>query len=653
MKRLIPKSRFSRRPTTVDSVKHRVKISGTDKTNIPLLSRCQNAWENLSDFRATRLRNFRYVFGDQWGDIVVDKDGKRTKERDRIARRTGGVALQNNHLFKIVNTLAGLYAKTATLPVCFARQKDADTKSQMMTDALQTNWENNLMKDVLTSEMIEFICGGCAVVTEEWSSHDDIEDSYTYVVNPSYFFYESKANDPRHWDDSLIGEIRDYTLGELASVLAESEYDYRQLEEIYSPWLNRMENLGTQQTDRFMDESFDTPPAADLCRTYHVWTLENKPRYRCVDIMDTDDPIYRIELSDLPVIKRENEDRMRMGMSQGLPPEEIPLIEYTYIIDQYWHFQMLSPNGRVLTEYDTPYEYKSHPYIYKLHYLVNGRTVPFISVIIDQQRYINRLIMLNDLAIQSAVKGVKMIPKDSVPDGMSNREFAEQFVDIGSFIFYEPSKSGNKPEVITSNSTNIGTTELLQLQLSFINDITSVSEALQGKTPSGSTAASRYAMETQNSTTSIATLLTKFSTFEAEIARKKMKTIHQYYQSPRNISMERSAGYATYNEYDPKTVQDIDFKVNIKESAESPVARMMLNDLVKELWMAGAISAEQMLSLSYYPGSDQILQSIQSNKQAVEQGGNIQGIPSDQMNAINGQVDQDTLNKARQALMSA
>ena len=65
MKRLIPKSRFSRRPTTVDSVKHRIKISGTDKTNIPLLSRCQNAWENLSDFRATRLRNFRYVFGDK------------------------------------------------------------------------------------------------------------------------------------------------------------------------------------------------------------------------------------------------------------------------------------------------------------------------------------------------------------------------------------------------------------------------------------------------------------------------------------------------------------------------------------------------------------------------------------------------------------
>ena len=66
----------------------------------------------------------------------------------------------------------------------------------------------------------------------------------------------------------------------------------------------------------------------------------------------------------------------------------------------------------------------------------------FISVIIDQQRYINRLIMLNDLAIQSAVKGVKMIPKDSVPDGMSNREFAEQFVEIGSFIFTSRPRAG-------------------------------------------------------------------------------------------------------------------------------------------------------------------------------------------------------------------
>ncbi len=653
MKKLIPKSRFYKSKGHSDSVRQRILLSGTDKNNIPLLARCEQAWDNLSEFRNTRLRNFRYVFGDQWGDYVSDGKGNRVRERDRISQRTGGIVLQNNHLIKIVNTLAGLYAKSSTLPVCFARQKNANAKSQIMTNALQTNWENNLMKDLLTSEMYEFICGGAAIVTEEWSCHDGIEDSYTYTVNPSYFFYESKANDPRHWDNDLIGEIRDYTLGELASILAESEYDYQQLEEIYNPWLNRYAFNTTQQTEHYKEESFDTPPAPNLCRTYYVWTLENKPRYRCVDIMDTQNPLYRIETKDLPLIKRQNEERIRMGLEQGIDREDIPLIEYKYIIDQYWHFQMLAPDGRVLVEYDSPFEHKSHPYIYKLHYFVNGKTVPFISVVIDQQRYINRLITLNDLAIQSAVKGIKMIPKDCVPEGMSNKEFAEQFIEIGGFIFYEPSKiTGNAPQIITSKSTDIGTAELLQLQLSFINDITSVSETLQGKTPASGTAASRYAMEMQNSTTSIATLLTKFSTFENEIAKKKMKTIHQFYQSPRNISQEKSSGYNEYPEYDPKEVQDIDFKVSIKESAESPVARMMVNDLLKELWAAGQINAEQLLSFSYYPGSEEILQALRSAKEN-SQNGEIQQIPQNIMQQVSSQANPNIVQNVQQALMSA
>lgn len=637
MKKLIPKSRFIGQETTADSVKSRIRMSGTDKDNVLLLARCEQAWLNLKDFRDTRLRNIRYVFGDQWGDYVNDGKHGMVKERERISRRTNGVVLQNNHLIKIVNTVAGLYAKTATLPVCFARQKNADIKSRMMTNALQTNWENNQMRDLLTSQMYEFICGGLSVVSEEWSSHNGVEDSYTYFVNPSYFFFESKANDPRHWDDSLIGEIRDYTLGELAAELAGSEYDYRQLEEIYAPWINRFDTSSVPQTGRYKNECFDMPPAPNLCRTYHVWTLENKPRYRCIDLMDTENPLYRIDTDQLKYVKQENAERLRMGMEQGIPQEEIPLIEYRYIIDQYWHFQMLAPDGRVLTEYDSPFEHRSHPYVYKLHYFINGNIIPFISVAIDQQRYVNRLITLYDLAINSSVKGIKMIPKDCVPPGMTEREFAERFIEIGEFIFYEPSKTGAKPEVITSNSTNIGIAEMLQLQLGFINDITSVSEALQGKTPAGNTAAQRYAMEMNNSTTSISSLLTKFSTFENEIAQKKMKTIHQYYQSPRNISMRNSSGYAQYGEYDPKEVQDIDFSVAIKESTESPVSRMMINDLLKELWTAGAISAEQMLQHSYYPGSDDILQEIRSQRESVEQGGELQQVaqPSAQLSAAN------------------
>lgn len=652
MKRLIPKSHFSGRPDNSDSVKARIRHTGDSKVNLDLLERARDAWMALSDLRDKRIRNFRYVFDDQWGDMVRTENGRLETERRRIERRTGGIALQNNHLIKVVNTLTGLYDKTATMPVCFALQKDADSKSQMMTNALQTNWGRNQEKMLMLSEVYELLCGGMAVAVEEWSTHDGVEDSYTYQVNPSYFFFNSKAGDPRHWDVDLIGEIRDYTLGELASSLAESKYDYKQLEEIFQPYIESYRN-SIQQTDRHEYVSWDTPAANNLCRTYHIWTLEHKERVRVVDIMDTERPLYKIEVEQLPIIREENRKRLVMGRQAGMPDEEIPLIRYTRKIDQYWHFQMLAPDGRVLVEYDTPYEHGSHPYIFKLHHYINGNVYPFIGVIIDQQRYINRLITLHDLAIQNAAKGVKLIPKNVLGD-LSPKEFARRFVEIGEFIFYEPDPAMPqvKPEIITTNSTNIGTAELLSLEIGFINDISSVSESLQGKSPGSGTAASRYAMETQNSTTAISALMSVIGTFETDIARKKMKVIHQYYQEPRNISIGKATGYAQYVMYDPKEVQDIDFDVAIKEAPETPVARMMTNDIVQQLWQAGVINAEQMLEHGYFPGADEILQEIKAAREAAGQDGTLPAVGGGAVSQLMGQADPNAIAQARRALMS-
>jgi len=635
MKRLIPKSRFAHQPSTVDSVKSRMKREGK-KYNLELLAEAKEAWESLGDFRKERMRNLRYVYGDQLGDYVKDEKGKWVTERERINKRTGGVALQNNHLYKIVQTLMGLYSKSATQPVCFARQKDADVKSKMMSNALKSNWDNNYMRDVLTEQMRELICGGMSVVREEWGVHDSVEDAYTYPVLPSMFFYESKNIDIRMWDVCLIGEIVDYTLGELASVLAKSEYDYKQLEYIYSPYMNRYATRNSQ-TKQYETESFDMPPQNNLCRTYHIWTLEHKRRIRCKDIMDRENPLYRIEMEDRPQVEAQNAARIQMGLSQNIPIDDIPLIEMEEIIDQYWHFQMLTPDGMILDEYDSPFDHKSHPYTMTVFNLVNGDIVPFISVIRDQQRYINRLITLNDLAINSSIKGLKMIPKKAVPDTMTEQEFAQRAVELGGWIFYEETPMGNIPQVITSSSTNIGVAEMLQLQIGFINDLSSVSEALQGKSTNG--AASRYMMETQNSTTSISAFLMNFSTFERRVAEKKMKTIHQYYTEPRNISVARSGGYMELAEYEPKEVEDIQFFIAVKETAESPVNRMMINDVVKEMWAAGQLSAEQMLEHSYYPGTEELLQALRANKEAVEQGAapampNVQGANAGVVNQI-------------------
>ncbi len=621
MKRLIPVSRFRGKKDNSDSVKARLRQKGADKTNLQLLTRAENAWQALYDLRKRRERNINYCFIDQWSDWVYDEKGKLVRESSRIAKRTGGVALQNNHLIKIVHSLSGLYSKQSTEPVCFARSPNCDDKADVMTNALQANWQNNMMPDLLVSEMEEMLYGGMSVVMEEWTTINGVEDAYTFVIEPSHFYFESAGIDPLHRDVELIGHFEDYSLGALAARFARSKYDYKQLEYIYAPYIAHQQSIlpNGQQTDKLKDPYWDVSDR-DMCRVYHVWTKEHKLRYRCKDIMDFEQPLYRIEPEQLPLVTAENEARLAQAEAAGMAREDVPLIEYTPVFDTYWHYQALAPGGLILEEYDSPYEHGSHPYTFKIYEYVNGDVIPYMSPVIDQQRYINRLVTLFDIVIQASAKGITMVPKSCVPNNMSEAEFARSIRETGNFIFYDDKegRSMNKPEVVVSNTNMTGITEMLQLQLGFIPDITSVSEALQGKTAKSGTSASRYALESQNSTTSVSALLLKFGTFEQQVAEKKMQVIHQYYREG-NISVMRSNGMSEVTKYDPVEVQDVKFGVRILMSPENPVFRMAMNDLVSQMWQAGAVDAAQMLQMSYLPASSTVRKQLEQAMAAMQQ----------------------------------
>ena len=621
MKRLIPVSRFRGKKDDSDSVKARLRQKGADKTNLQLLTRAENAWQALFDLRKRRERNINYCFIDQWSDWVYDEKGKLVRESSRIAKRTGGVALQNNHLIKIVHSLSGLYSKQSTEPVCFARSPNCDEKADVMTNALQANWQNNMMPDILVSEMEEMLYGGMSVVMEEWTTINGVEDAYTFVIEPSHFYFESAGIDPLHRDVELIGHFEDYSLGALAARFARSKYDYKQLEYIYAPYIARQQSIlpNGQQTDKLKDPYWDVSER-DMCRVYHVWTKEHKLRYRCKDIMDFDQPLYRIEPEQLPLVTAENEARLAQAEAAGMEREDVPLIEYTPVFDTYWHYQALAPGGLILEEYDSPYEHGSHPYTFKIYEYINGDVIPYMSPVIDQQRYINRLVTLFDIVIQASAKGITMIPKSCVPNNMSEAEFARSIRETGNFIFYDDKdgRSMNKPEVVVSNTNMTGITDMLQLQLGFIPDITSVSEALQGKTAKSGTSASRYALESQNSTTSVSALLLKFGSFEQQVAEKKMQVIHQYYREG-NISVMRSNGMSEVTKYDPVEVQDVKFGVRILMSPENPVFRMAMNDLVSQMWQAGAVDAAQMLQMSYLPASSTVRKQLEQAMAVMRQ----------------------------------
>lgn len=694
MNKLIPKSHWCKSPAQIpDSLKaERAKYRNAGQVNVALLERARQAYISQRSLRYHYQRNYQYVFADQWGEYVKDEHGHYVTERMRIAKRTGGVVLQNNHLIKVFNALSGVYCKSATMPVCFARVPHADEKSEMMTNALQTNWDNNKMPTVMRQRFSDLCLGGAAIIREEWDTRKGKKDAHSYTVNINKWFVETQCDDPRNWDVSLIGEIRDYTLGELAARLVHSPLDYAQLEQIYAPymdmWLTRREQFKKQgMTD---EESWYWPAQQNLCRTYHIWTLEHRPRLQCYDPMDMEQPLYIIELNQKHIVDQKNADRMsqfvqmfyKQFIGQGMTPEqataeaavmaeqECPLIicdrnidERTgYFIDQVWHFRMLDPSGRVLEEYDSPFEHRDHPYSYKLYNHVNGTVIPFFNCIIDQQRYINRLITIQDMMMMSSIKGLKMVPK-SVLGGLSEKEFAKKAVEIGGWIFYDDSQNtGAKPEVITQNAQIVGMADLLQLELSFISEISSVSQALQGQRAQSGTSAQRYALETENSTTSIAPLLVAMNEFENDVATKKMQIIHQYYTEPRNISARHASRYSEYSEYDPKVVEDIEFECVIKQAPDSVVNRIATNATLEQLAGMGLLTAQQMLEHGYYPGLEQLKQELRTmqeqaanNQQMMEQGAmpqgdvNIPQIPANIMQQL-PQANHTVVNNMRRAL---
>lgn len=624
MKKLFRKSKVTSSDDITDSVRKRWNTYG-QKINVPLLERFHRAWDNLSKFREDRDRSLRYIYGDQWSDQILYK-GRLITEKNYIQSK-GNIPLVNNVMRSLVNSVTGIYAKQDTEPVCFARNRDQQMVGNMMTTALQCNWQINKMPILLLNVFEEFLASGAATARETYEFRDDNLDEYTDAVNPYYMAWEG-GSDPRHTDIRMIGQMHDLDFNEMVSefVNKETGLTIQNLKEMYfgtdgrriydynEPSLHQL-----NEKNNIRNVSFYNSSSPHEYRVFEIWTKEIKARYRCWDTNSGER--YKIELNQIKDVDAENQRRLKMGAQFGMPVEEIPLIETEKFIDNYWYYSFLSPSGHVLLEGETPYEHKSHPYTIKLYPFINGEVHSFTSTFIDQQRYINRLITLNDFILRTSAKGVTLVPEDCIPDDMSPEEFAEKWTSVDGLIIYKPKTGSNlKPEIFHNNSTNIGINEMLQLQLGLIDRISSVTGALQGKEAASGTSAARYGMEAQNATTALAAILKTFTSFTEDIAKKKVKIIQQYYEDGRYISTSTNSSDIT--QYDAVSARDVEYFISIRESFATPVYRMMINDWLKELWAGsnGLITVQDLLRYGDFPFADKLLQDIEERQSQVQQG---------------------------------
>lgn len=595
--------------------------------NIELLARCNQAWENLREVRETRDRIMNYCYGDQWGD-VIEYDGGVITERSYI-KKQNTVPLVNNVMISILNSTVGLYAKQGAEPVCFARAHNAQWLSDMMSATMQCNWQNTMMPDLLKHAFEDYLIGGVSVMRESYEEKDQIYDAWTEYYDPNYAFWEG-GYDVRHVDMELIGVLHDISPEDLFKMFAKKEYGLTKesLQKIFhilpdDTIYRKYYTDGMQLNEKhdIDNVTFDTPSNPRMCRVIEVWYKDTKKRYQCYDpIANTmDETYYRVEVEDIKGIDEINRQRKKLYDEVGLPEEERPYITKELIDDTYWKYTYMAPDGTVLCEGETPYDFHSHPFTIKLYPFINGQIHPYMGNIIDQQRYINRLIVMHDMAARSAAKGVTIVPIECIPDGMTPQDFADNFTAYDGLVFYNASKVNPnlRPEIITSNAVQIGTYELLQLQMQLIRDISNVSGALQGKTPSAGTSASRYAQETQNATTSLYTVLFDFTSLTESLADKKCQIIKQYYDDKRLIYNKANSNDML--EYDRLSARDVKFMISIKEAAATAAYQTQANDTLLQVLQLPPDMMQLFLQNCNLPFADKLLQQIQSQQMQMQQ----------------------------------
>lgn len=648
-RKLLPMSRIA--PGRNDAAEIDTVVSAKrygDRRAFDILMEAQYYWSQMDDFRKDRERNKRYTYGFQWDDMIC-VDGKSMSEEEYI-KSQGNVPLKNNLIRRLVRSVLGVYRSQSKEPTCTARDRYEQKLGETMSTILQCNMQLNRMNDVYARTMEEFLISGFIVHRKSYGWRNGKEDCWTDYVQPNNFFIDNNMRDFRGWDVSVLGEVHDISFGQLCEQFASSPQEYRQLRDIYK-WAARKDYIATY-AERFgysrlenYDFLFTSEPGR--CRVIEIWRKEQKPRYRCHDYQNGD--IFKIDEEDYAqVVLTENEERMRMAKEAGMPEDEVPLIKATWFVDDYWYFYYLSPFGDILREGETPYEHGSHPYVFKAYPFIDGEIHSFVADVIDQQRYTNRLITLYDWIMRASAKGVLMMPEDCLPDGVSIDDIAESWTEFNGVIVYKPSKSGKVPEQVANNSTNIGIAELLNMQLKFFEDISGVTGALQGKPGYSGESASHYNQQTESATKSLLDLLECFSCFVVDGAYKDVKNMQQFYDSKRVFNIAGKSGAQI--EYDPKKIRDVEFDLSITESTSTPAYRHLANDMLMQLYQSQAISVEQLLEHGDFPFADELLQSIKSQKEQLEQGKVPDGLSPQLLQQVEQDANIDAVNQLHNAM---
>lgn len=584
-----------------------------ERSHYPVLLQAQKAWEEIDPFRHKRKRNRDYTYGKQWNDLIKLPDGRVMSEEEYI-RQQGKVPLKNNLIRQMVKAVLGQFRNNQTQPVCVARDREEQNLGELMSAAVQYAYQHNRLQELDSRTMEEFLISGICFQKIGYGFRRGKTDVWVDEVNPNRIFFNA-MEDSRHWDCTLIGELHDMPIAEVISRFSFGSRERAvQLRQIYTEADNdtvrhNFENLTTRAIDRL---DFYMPSSPDLCRVIEVWKLESQEILNCHDFRSGE--YYNLPVSEAEAVEKENKARRQAARQAGIPDEAVALIETEWGVTQTWRYRFFSPLGDLLDEGDTPYWHGEHPYVFKLYPLIDGEVHAFVEDVIDQQRYINRLITMIDFIMGSSAKGVLLFPEDQIPDGMTIDDIADEWTKYNGIILFRPRPGSPMPQQIAVNATQVGAYEMLSLQMRLFEDISGVHGAMQGKAAPAGTPSSLYSQQIQYSSTNLLDLFESFKTFREDRDIKIMKTIQQFYTDSRYRTIAGNSCGKDASTYTPEEVRNTEFDLSIAETLSTPALRMASNEFLMELFRGGKISLEMLLQNGAFPFADKLLQSLKQSQ---------------------------------------
>ena len=187
-----------------------------------------------------------------------------------------------------------------------------------------------------------------------------------------------------------------------------------------------------------------------------------------------------------------------------------------------WHCRWLAPDGTLLAEYDSPFAHGSHPFVVKFYPLTDGEVHSFVEDVIDQQKAINRLIVLVDKIMASSAKGVLLFPRDQMVENMSWDEICRRWAQADGVIPIS-GKGTHLPQQVMTNPNASGACQVLQLQMKLFDDISGVSDSLLGRA-TGARGADLYESQVKNATIALADIFDTFTSFTDDRNDKLIRT---------------------------------------------------------------------------------------------------------------------------------